>query len=281
MSAWPDGAPAALSLTFDNLGEAAEIGTGARDPSLPLGGHPTATAALPEILAALAARELRATFFVEGLNAEVYPELLRQIDAEGHEVAYHAWTHEQWADLSAPAQAENLARGVAAFAGIGLRPAGMRPPGGGLGDVGARVLREAGLGYCSPAGAGAGALDGLAMLGFQWRHVDAACVLPGLGAVRAEIGGSDDPLGPDAFLEHLEAELLRLPSDGGYATFVLHPFLGEWLGTERRDALLDAVAAAAEAGCLWVAPCREVAAHVLDGDVADSGFTPDPTGWSG
>src|SRR6202000_130466 len=104
-------------------GEAAEVGAGARDPSLPLGGHPTATVAVPEILAALGARGLRATFFVEGLNAEVYPELLRRIDAERHEAAYHAWTHEQWAELDVAAQAENLAPGIAAFEGMGLRAA--------------------------------------------------------------------------------------------------------------------------------------------------------------
>ena len=90
----------ALCLSFDNLGEAAEIELGAPGRRT-AGAHPTATQALPALLEALNARRLAATFFVEGLNAELYPEALREIDARGHEVAYHAWRHEQWAGLSA------------------------------------------------------------------------------------------------------------------------------------------------------------------------------------
>ena len=115
---------------------------------------------LPGLLDRLAERGLRATFFVEGLNAELYPDLLREIDARGHEVAYHAWRHEQWGGPAAAEQAENLARGIAAFGELGLEVAGMRPPGGSLGEGGPGVLREAGLRYCSPAGAGAGSEDG-------------------------------------------------------------------------------------------------------------------------
>src|SRR6185503_1523666 len=88
---WPGGARGALSLSFDNLGEAAEIGAGAVAPEAPgVGSHPTATTVLPGLLDRLGTRGLRATFFVEGLNAKLYPDLLREIDARGHEVAYHA-----------------------------------------------------------------------------------------------------------------------------------------------------------------------------------------------
>src|SRR6476469_4204183 len=119
---------ATLSLTFDNLGEAAEIGAGALAPDASgIGSHPTATAVLPGLLDRLATRGLRATFFIEGLNAELYPDLLREIDARGHEVAYHAWTHEWWGGLPAPRQAGTLARGIAAFGELGLEVAGLRP----------------------------------------------------------------------------------------------------------------------------------------------------------
>src|SRR5262249_44404761 len=156
---WPGSARGALCLSFDNLGEAAEIELGAVAPDAKPGGHPSVTKSLPAILAALAARGLAATFFVEGLNAEAYPEALRTIAGSGHEVAFHAWRHEEWAGLSAAEQAQNLARGTAAFAELGLEIAGIRPPGGGLGEGGLAVLREGGLRYCSPAGAGAGAAE--------------------------------------------------------------------------------------------------------------------------
>lgn len=275
---------ATLSLTFDNLGEAAEVGAGARVRE-GLGGHPTATVVVPSILDGLRSRGLAATFFVEGLNAEAYPDLLKRIDAEGHEVAYHAWTHEQWGELDPDAQEENLARGAEAFDRIGLPLTGMRPPGGSLGPGGTEVLRRAGLEYCSPAGKGAGAVRGgdgdLALLPFQWRHVDAVCVLPTMAAVREQMTGSPQPIEPDRFLAFVDSGLDALTEGGGFAAIVLHPFMRDWFGEDRLDALLDRIASARGNG-LRVTPCREVAAHVLAnvGDFVD-GFSPDPTSWSG
>jgi peptidoglycan/xylan/chitin deacetylase (PgdA/CDA1 family) len=274
---------ATLCLSFDNLGEAAELELGAIAADAPLGAHFTATRVVPSILEALAARGLAATFFVEGLNAEVYPDLLREI-ASRHEVAYHAWRHEQWGDLTTAEQAGNLARGLAAFEMAGIEISGMRPPGGGLGACGLGVLRDAGLAYCSPAGAGAGAdRDDLALLPFQWRHVDASCVLPPLAAVREQMVGSAGPLEPDRFLTFLETEIDGLVQRGGFAAIVLHPFmLDAWFGSERLDTLLDRVAASSANGELRVAACRDVAAEVLaDPPAFARGAVLDPTSWSG
>lgn len=268
-----------LSLTFDNLGEAAELEAGAT-PAEP-GRHFTATRAVPEILDMLAERELGATFFVEGLNAELYPELLREIAARGHEVAYHAWRHEQWGNLAATEQAENLARGLDAFASLGLEIAGMRPPGGSLGAGGLGVLREAGLSYCSPAGAGAGEENGVALLPFQWRHVDAACTLPPLTSAREQMTGSPDPVDPPAFLASLVAEIEQLTQRGGYMAIVLHPVMLGWLGRERLAALLDRVAASRERDGVWAAPCAEVAEQVLASPERFRGGTVlDASGWA-
>jgi peptidoglycan/xylan/chitin deacetylase (PgdA/CDA1 family) len=281
-AAWPGGAGGALSLTFDNLGEAAEIELGAIPPDSPLGAHPTATEALPALLEKLGDRGLSATFFVEGLNAEVYPELLAEVHSKGHEVAYHAWRHEQWGDLTAAEQAANLVRGQAAFADLGLRMAGFRPPGGSLGAGGLEVLRAAGLTYCSPAGRGAGPEGGLAVLPFRWRDVDAACVLPGLESVREEIAGQAEPLDPGAYIAGLQAELERLAADGGYVATVLHPSMLGWLGDGGLGALLDRAAEAAAAEELWVAPCAAVADRILAAPGAfEGGFELDPRTWSG
>lgn len=259
---WPGGARAALSLSFDNLGEAAELEMGALAADAPLGRHETALEVLPRLLGQLEHRRLAATFFVEGLNAELYPDLLHEINARGHEVAYHAWRHEQWTDLSAAEQTENLDRGIAAFGRLGIEIAGLRPPGGQLGEGGTHVLREAGLRYCSPAGAGAGVEDGIALLPFEWRHLDASCVLPPLAAAREQIGGSSDPIDPTAFVAWLDAEIGRLTEAGGYMAIVLHPFMLGWLGDERLAALLDRIAAAAVGDEVWVAPCAEVAEYI-------------------
>jgi peptidoglycan/xylan/chitin deacetylase (PgdA/CDA1 family) len=279
---WPGGARGALSLTFDNLGEASAIELGAIPPDAPLGDHSTATRILPSLLGELGSRELTVTFFVEGLNAEIYPELLVETDAAGHEVAYHAWRHEHWAGLTAAEQAENLARGRAAFGELGLGIAGFRPPGGGLGRGKLGVLREAGLRYCSPAGAGAGEDGGLALLPFRWRDVDASSVLPGLESVREEIAGDAGALEPGVFLAILEGELDRLAADGGYLAVVLHLGMLDWLGADRLAELLDRVATASASGELCVAPCVDVADHVLSEPEAFAGGTVlDETSWTG
>jgi peptidoglycan/xylan/chitin deacetylase (PgdA/CDA1 family) len=271
----------ALSLTFDNLGEAAELEMGALPADAPLGGHVTATEVVPALLDRLAERELAATFFVEGLNAELYPELLREISARGHEVAYHAWRHEQWDGMSSAGQSENLARGVAAFERIGIEISGLRPPGGRLGPGGTAVLREAGLRYCSPAGAGAGEAGGVALLPFQWRHLDASCVLPPLAGAREQMTGSPDPVEPAAFLVSLLRAIDDLASGGGYLAIVLHPFMLGWLGDEHLAALLDRIAAATSQGELWVARCDEIAEHVLaHPDQFADGTTLDATTWA-
>jgi peptidoglycan/xylan/chitin deacetylase (PgdA/CDA1 family) len=264
-----------LSLTFDNLGEAAELEAGTAPTES--GRHFTAIRTVPEILAMLAERELPATFFVEGLNAELYPELLQEIANRDHEVAYHAWRHEQWGSLTAAEQAENLARGRDAFESLGLEIAGMRPPGGSPGAGGLDVLREADLRYCSPAGAGVGEESGIALLPFQWRHVDAACTLPPLTAARKQISGSTDPVNPPTFVTSLGAELDELARRGGYMAIVLHPVMLDWLGRENLATLLDRVAVSREQDGVWVAPSAAVAERVLatperfrDGAVLDS-----------
>ncbi len=52
------------------------------------------------ILQMLAARKLRATFFTLGWIAERYPQLVRQIVADGHELASHGYGHERASDLN-------------------------------------------------------------------------------------------------------------------------------------------------------------------------------------
>ena len=54
------------------------------------GPHPRKTA---EILDLLAERSVRATFFVVGENAKLYPDLLMRQVAEGHEIGNHTYHH--------------------------------------------------------------------------------------------------------------------------------------------------------------------------------------------
>jgi peptidoglycan/xylan/chitin deacetylase (PgdA/CDA1 family) len=263
---WPDERLAAVSVTFDNLGEAAELELGLRSPDDPLGGHYSVTNCLPIVLGLLADADRVATFFVEGLNAEVYPEALKQIAGAGHEVAYHAWRHEDWSSLAPGEERENLTRGVAAMRSLGLEPAGFRPPGGLLNEGTLALLRDSGFGYCSPAGSGAG-IDGVIVLPFAWPAVDAYHVLPTFAALRGHISGSEEPGGPAAVRDALPGAIEDAIAIGGYVSLVLHTWLVE-AELEAVTEILSRVSAGVASGELWAARCDEtarwIASHAAD-----------------
>ena len=119
-------------LTFDNLGEASELERGTWPADEPLGRHPSVTEALPRLLDELDAHGLTATFFVEGINCELYPDAVREIAARGHEVGVHGWRHETWGSWRPPrARAARARRRCLPGARAG---AARLPAAGGRGD---------------------------------------------------------------------------------------------------------------------------------------------------
>jgi len=272
---WPEGARAAVSVTFDNLGEAAEQELGMPTPT---GGHYSVTTALPIVLADLAEAGVRATFFVEGVNAHTYPQALRSIVDAGHECAYHALRHEDWSRLSEAEEQENLTRGLEAMHACGLQPAGFRPPGGLLGASTLELLEAQGLAYCSPAGAGAG-VDRVVLLPFEWRNVDAYHLLPQFAALRSHIDGSSEPGGPERVAERLIAAIDDAVAGGAHATLVLHT----WLIEAERDAVHAVLAHLLDSAGrreLWLARCEEVARWIAQhpGSFTDAAEL-DTTSW--
>ncbi|MDP3222902.1 MAG: DUF3473 domain-containing protein, partial [Rubrivivax sp.] len=62
------------------------------------------------ILAMLAQRDTKATFFTLGWVAERYPQLVKRIVEGGHELASHGYGHERASDLSQEAFAQDVGR---------------------------------------------------------------------------------------------------------------------------------------------------------------------------
>lgn len=264
-STWgPDGRRAAVSITFDNLGEAAEIEQGLWPADRPVGTHPSVTAGLPWILRLLDELGLRATFFVEGVNVEAYPEALTSIPEAGHEIAYHAWRHETWSGLGPGRERQNLERGLKAFDGLDIRPHGFRPPGGRLADSSFELLGELGFRYCSPEGGSADVTDGIATLPFQWPLIDAYYFYEPFGYLREAHGDARDPLPASLMRERLLSALATVARDGGHLCLLFHPFLS--VEEEHRGVIsdvLEAVRRLTEAGTVWCATCGGVAEHLL------------------
>ena len=241
-----------IALTFDNLGEAADLERGLWPARAPLGDHPSVTEALPWLLDTLDALSLRATFCVEALNCELYPGAVAEIGARGHEVAMHGFRHEPWAALSAGREDALLARGRAAFAALGLDVSGFRPPGGTLGARGGAPLAARGFRWCSPEGTRRGRDGTLAVVPFAWPLVDAFHRLDSFAAGRGAA-----PLGPEAAVDAILAAL----DAAAEPTVILHPFL--MIADDERAAtrrVLAHIAGLVAAGRAHVAPAGELAA---------------------
>jgi polysaccharide deacetylase family protein (PEP-CTERM system associated) len=81
------------------------------------------------VLALLDELGVRATFFVLGMTAARYPDLVREAAARGHEIASHGFAHERVYDQHREAFRADLERGLEAVeAATGVRASGYRAP---------------------------------------------------------------------------------------------------------------------------------------------------------
>jgi peptidoglycan/xylan/chitin deacetylase (PgdA/CDA1 family) len=252
--------PRTLALTFDNLGEAAELERGLWPHDRPLGRHPSATTVLPRLLDELDDLGLRATFCLEALNCELYPAAIEAIAARGHELALHGWRHEPWRDLPAEREDELLARGRAAFAALGVDVRGFRPPGGEPTTRSAALLTAHGFAWISPVGEQPQRWASLAYVPFAWTLVDALYRLPSFATRREALGAGRAPLSPAATADRLLAALARPGAGARSATLILHPFLmQDDAGFAAASRVLGGVRALEDGG-LRVGTVAEVAA---------------------
>lgn len=271
-SSWgPEQRRAALSLTFDNFGEAADIEFGQWPQDAPIGAHYTALDVLPKLLDDLDGA--RATFFVEGWNAGVYPDQLRSIADAGHEVALHGWRHEIWERLDAEQQSAHLSRSLDALRSIGLTVSGFRPPGGTMPAGGTQLLAERGLRYYSPAATGGRADDeAIACLPFEWRLVDGFHLEPKMEAHRVELGGTPGHFTPSHWAGILNEALNDAIRNHDHMVVVCHPFLfGKQ--PEQRQVLADFIRTAKRHPDVWVAPCADIAGWMAGAASQPESFT--------
>jgi polysaccharide deacetylase family protein (PEP-CTERM system associated) len=81
------------------------------------------------ILELLAARDVKATFFTLGWIAQRYPQLVRDIVAQGHELASHGYGHERASDLDRTAFRADVSRAKALLEDLSGQPVrGYRAP---------------------------------------------------------------------------------------------------------------------------------------------------------
>ncbi len=268
------GPPGAISVTFDNLGEAAQLELGMWPDDVAQGEHFTVTEVLPRLLELLSTLELRATFFVEGLNAVAYPDALRSIAAHGHELALHAWRHEDWASLEPERETALLDRAHSAMADIGLSPLGFRPPGGLMTPLTLELLRSRGFRYVSPAGQSEGVSDGVAVLPFRWSLVDAFYYMPHFSGLRQHEGFPAQPLPASRMGEAMSEAIRTREHDAGHVALLFHPFSLAFTGEEGWATMSDVLSLLGHqvaSGCAKLMRMDEAADALL---AADDGSRP-------
>ncbi|MGW7568441.1 polysaccharide deacetylase family protein [Streptomyces tendae] len=99
------------------------------------------------LLDILKEKQVPATFFLLGKrHIDTYPELVRRMSDEGHEVASHTWTHKILTDADPDEIRDELERPNKEIERLtGKRPTLMRPPQGRTDDTVHDICRELGL----------------------------------------------------------------------------------------------------------------------------------------
>lgn len=106
---------------------------------------PTA-GATDHLLGGLAARGVKATFFLCGYRMELFPELPARIAEGGHELAVHGFSHAYLQNLSQEAVESELSDTAALITELsGCAARAFRPPGGLYSDAVREAAEETGL----------------------------------------------------------------------------------------------------------------------------------------
>jgi len=107
------------------------------------GPHPLVT---PALLRILAEQDVKASFFLVGTQAEQYPELVRRIAQEGHDIGNHTYEHLNLDGLLAPEVQRQMLGGKALLEAILGRPVTyFRAPGENFGPRAQLVASQASL----------------------------------------------------------------------------------------------------------------------------------------
>ena len=268
---WPDGSRCACVVSFDVDAESAILQV---DPKYAT--HATTMShqaygprvGVPRLLEQLRAAGIQATFFVPGFTAECYPDTIRRIVADGHEVGWHGYMHELPHELPVAEQRAIIERAGEVLEPLtGQRPVGYRAPWWQLSLQSPELLAGAGFRYDSSLmdddvpyllHSDAGTLVELPV---HWSFDD----WEQYGFfVDPPLGDSLEP--PGKLLEIWQGELEAFREEGCLQVLTMHPFLS---GRPARARTIGRfVSFARELGGVWFATAGEVAEHarsVLEG----------------
>ena len=148
---WPGDTQCTVFLTFDIDGVSSWI---RRSPAI--WDRPSAlslaeygpSVAVPRILDLLDQYRIPASFYIPGQVAETHPDMVKEIDRRGHEIAAHGYMHEAPPSLKRDEEVEILERSIKILSDLtGRAPTGFRSPAADLGPDTLDILQDHGITY--------------------------------------------------------------------------------------------------------------------------------------
>ena len=267
MMNWPDNKRIAVMMAFDLDAETMWTthgdGSTAHMTNLSRGAYGP-TQGVPRILDMLDSHQVKATFFIPGVVAEHYPEVVKEIARRGHDIGFHGYLHEESTKTTYEQEDATMHRSEKIIYDLTEQKiAGHRAPGGVIHDYSLRLFLEHGYIYSS-----------------NWRDSD--------GPFLHQIDGKTVPLvelpkdsifddtaydfytdaaperyglkSPDEMFEIWKEEFDSLAVEGRMINFVLHP---QFVGRASRVQMLSRLIGYMKSHGAWLDTNRAVASWVL------------------
>jgi peptidoglycan/xylan/chitin deacetylase (PgdA/CDA1 family) len=256
---WPQGARAALVVSFDFDGQTPHLWRSRNDP-------PRNIAELEQrrygprrgiynVLDLLADLGIQSTFFVPGWIAAEYAHALREIVAGGHELALHGWCHESPTELTAAELRETLTRASDKLAEYsGVAPRGYRSPSFQQTRESLEVLQQLGLVYDSSLMGDDRPyrIGDLIEVPVDWSTDDAIYYRYAAGTVTPPTSVAD-------LTSAWADEIGHAARRGTLATLTMHPWISG--RPARIEALRSILKVARDTSGLWIGTVGELADH--------------------
>ena len=267
MMNWPDNKRIAVMMAFDLDAETMWTthgdGSTAHMTNLSRGAYGPKQG-VPRILDMLDSHQVKATFFIPGVVAEHYPEVVKEIARRGHDIGFHGYLHEESTKTTYEQEDATMHRSEKIIYDLtGQKIAGHRAPGGVIHDYSLRLFLEHGYIYSS-----------------NWRDSD--------GPFLHQIDGKTIPLvelpkdsifydtaydfytdaaperyglkSPDEMFEIWKEEFDSLAVEGRMINFVLHP---QFVGRASRVQMLSRLIGYMKSHGAWLDTNRAFASWVL------------------
>jgi peptidoglycan-N-acetylglucosamine deacetylase len=263
--AFPPGYRAALSLTFDADAETGVLVTkpsGINDAMAMTHQAFGPKVGVPRLMRILREENVRATFFVPGWTARRYPDLVRTLMHEGHEIGHHSDLHFPATQMSPAEERADFEKALDTLRSQGADVRGYRAAWWQATWHTLDLLAEHGLTYDSSL------MDDdrpyvlrigdhrLAELPPHWSLDDweQYAFLPD-----PMIGSNIEP--PSKVLELWRCELDAQRKEGGLVVGTMHPFLSG--RASRAEVLREIIRYARDCGDVWIATLGEIADATL------------------